>query len=240
VPTLLDRSRYAVVKVRSRTVSTAGRATSAGPGVKQGRALDAETVEWLASLRGQQPEDAISRLLKLLLRVARSEISRRNSSRQITGPELDDLAHQAAADAVLLITRRIDEFRGESRFTTWACKFVIFEVSNKLGRHFWTKRLTGGDAPDWDRLPERFGMLPAEVAESRELIAAVRAGVENCLTDKQRDVFTALVVQGIPLDALVIRMDTNRNTIYKLMFDARQKLRQELTARGFIDLTELQ
>lgn len=204
----------------------------------EGRAVDAESAEWLASLRGQRSEGAVTRLHGLLLRVARSEISRRNSSRQISGPELDDLAHQAAADAVLLITRRIDEFRGESRFTTWACKFVIFEVSSKLGRHFWTKRPMGADDPDWDRLPERFGMLPAEVAESRELIAAVRTGVENCLTDKQRDVFTALVVQGIPLDALVIKMDTNRNAIYKVMFDARQRLRQELTTRGFIDLRE--
>ncbi|HEX6393810.1 MAG TPA: sigma-70 family RNA polymerase sigma factor [Acidimicrobiales bacterium] len=221
-------------------MSTADRAASVGPGVKEGRAVDAETAEWLASLRGQEPEEAITRLHDLLLRVARSELSRRNSSRQITGPELDDLAHQAAADAVLHITRRIDDFRGESRFTTWACKFVIFEVSSKLGRHFWTNRRAGGDDLDWDRLPERFGALPAEVAESRELVAAVRAGVENCLTDKQRDVFTAIVVQGIPLDALVLRMDTNRNAIYKLMFDARQKLRQELTARGFIDLREMQ
>ena len=240
MPTLLDRAGYAVVKVRSQSVSTADRAASVGPGVKEGRAVDAETAQWLASLRGQQPEEAITRLHDLLLRVARSELSRRNSSRQITGPELDDLAHQAAADAVLHITRRIDDFRGESRFTTWACKFVIFEVSSKLGRHFWANRRAGGDDLDWDRLPERFGALPAEVAESRELVAAVRAGVENCLTDKQRDVFTAIVVQGIPLDALVLRMDTNRNAIYKLMFDARQKLRQELTARGFIDLRETQ
>lgn len=208
--------------------------------IKGYRGVDAETEEWLESLRGPRPEEATGRLFKLLLRVARGEIRRRNSAGVITGPEVDDLAHQAAADAVLLITRRIDDFRGESRFTTWACCFVIFEVSSKLGRHFWSHPLAGGDVPDWERLPDRFGVLPAEAAESRDLIAAVRVGVETCLTEKQREVFTAIVLQGIPLDALVIRMETNRNALYKIMFDARQKLRKELAARGFINPTEPQ
>jgi RNA polymerase sigma-70 factor (ECF subfamily) len=208
--------------------------------IKGYRGVDIETEEWLASLRGLRREEATSRLFRLLLRVARSEIRRRNSAGLITGPEVDDLAHQAAADAVLLITRRIDDFRGESRFTTWACWFVIFEVSSKLGRHFWSHPRAGGDAPDWERLPDRFGVQPAEAAESRELFAAVRVGVETCLTEKQREVFTAIVLQGIPLDALVIRMETNRNALYKLMFDARQKLRKELATRGFINPTEAQ
>ena len=221
-------------------VCTADPTTSAATELKGRRPVDAETADWLDSLRGPRREQATSRLFSLLLRVARSELRRRNSASQITGPEVDDLAHQAAADAVLLVTRRIDEFRGESRFTTWACKFVIFEVSSKLGRHFWSHWRAGGDAADWDRLPDRLGTLPAEAAESRELIAAVRAGVETCLTDKQREVFTAIVLQGIPLDALVIRMGTNRTAIYKVMFDARQKLRKELAAGGFIDATEAQ
>ena len=101
--------------------------------------LDPETAEWLSSLRDARRDEAIGRLHGLLLRVARSEIRRRNTGGQITGPEVDDLAHQAAADAVLLITNRLDEFRGESRFTTWAYKFVVFEVSTKLGRHFWKR-----------------------------------------------------------------------------------------------------
>ena len=209
-----------------------------GASIRGSRGVDAETEEWLASLRGPRSEEATSRLFKLLLHVARGEIRRRNSAGLITGPEVDDLAHQAAGDAVLRITRRIDEFRGESRFTTWACWFVIFEVSSKLGRHFWSHPRSGGDVPDWDRLPDRFGVLPAEAAESQDLVAAVRLGVETRLTDKQREVFTALVLQGVPLDALVIRMDTNRNAVYKLMFDARQKLRKELAARGFINPIE--
>ena len=209
--------------------------TAAEPGTER-RALDPETADWLASLRDARRDEAIGRLHDLLVRVARREIGRRNRGGQITGPDVEDLAHQAATDAVMLITRRLDVFRGESRFTTWACKFAIFEVSSKLGRHYWKHRPASADALDWDRLPDRFGPVPADTAESLDLIAAVREAADTCLTDKQREVFSALVLEGIPLDALVIRMGTSRNAIYKVMFDARQKLRRELVDRGYLDL----
>ena len=86
---------------------------------------------------------------------------------QITGPELDDLAYQAAADAVMAITRKIGQFKGESRFTTWAYRFVIFEVSAKIGRHFWRHPTRPLDAESWDRLPDRFGFDPAQESEWR-------------------------------------------------------------------------
>src|ERR1700722_5885895 len=178
------------------SVPHAEQATSMGASSVGSRSLDPETVEWLASLRDARRNEAIGQLHDLLLRVARSEIKRRNTSGQITGPEVDDLAHQAAADAVLLITNRIDEFRGESRFTTWAYKFVVFEVSTKLGRHFWKRHPAPNAAVDWDVLPDRLGTRPADAVELQELIAAVRAAVETCLTQKQREVFTAIVMEG--------------------------------------------
>lgn len=202
------------------------------------RSLEPDTAEWLASLRDSRRDEAIGRLHDLLLRAARSEIRRRNTGGQITGPEVDDVAHQAAADAVLLITNRIDEFRGESRFTTWAYKFVIFEVSTKLGRHFWKRHRAPSEAVDWDRLPDRLGTRPTDAAELQDLIAAVRTAVETCLTQRQREVFTAIVVEGIPLDALVTSMGTTRTAIYKVMFDARKKLRQELVHGGYIESAE--
>lgn len=192
----------------------------------------------MASLREVRNEQAVERLHALLLRVARKELKRRNMGSRLCSQELDDIAHRVTADAVLLVTRRIHEFRGESRFITWACKFVIFEVSSKLGRHFWTNPSRGLDPPDWNRLPDRFGVLPADAAQTKDLIQAVHASVENCLTDRQREVFVALVVDGVPLDALVDRMGTDRNAIYKIMFDARQKLRKDLAAGGYIDLEE--
>jgi RNA polymerase sigma-70 factor (ECF subfamily) len=171
----------------------------------------------------------------LLLRAARAELNRRSAQHPLIGPELDDLAHQAADDALLSITTKLAQFRGESRFTTWAYKFAILEVSSKLGRHFWSRHPTIAlDTPDWNRLPDQFGMRPDEYVQHRDLITAVRRAVEQELTERQRQVFLALTVDGIPLDALAVRLKSNRNAIYKTMFDARRKLRAALAANGYL------
>ncbi|MDT4914150.1 MAG: hypothetical protein QOC66_3278 [Pseudonocardiales bacterium] len=217
----------------------------AGPGddavgdgpLAQGRRLDAESAAWLRDLgsAGRQREQAATRLHELLLRIARAELGRRSvGRREVTGPELDDLAHHAAADALLAITTKLRQFRGESRFTTWAYKFVILEVSSKLGRHFWQRPTVALDVEDWDRLPDRFGMGPAEHAQWHELVDALRRAVEDELTERQRHVFVAIVLQGVPLDALVVQLGSSRNAIYKTMFDARRKLRAALAANGYV------
>jgi RNA polymerase sigma-70 factor (ECF subfamily) len=200
-------------------------------------ALDADSVHWVRALSssGGQQDAAVARLHGLLVRVARSEVNRRANSRGITGPELEDLAHQAAADALMAIVEKVGQFRGESRFTTWACRFVILEVSMKLGRHFWRSAPTPIDSEDWDVLPDRFGLSPARRAEWRELVAAVRCAVDEELTPHQRRIFVAIVLRGIPLDALVVELGSNRNAIYKAMFDARRKLRLALAANGYVD-----
>jgi RNA polymerase sigma-70 factor (ECF subfamily) len=169
-----------------------------------------------------------------LLRIARGEVARRGPRLRLTGPELDDLAYQAAADALVAITGKLGQFRGESRFTTWAYKFVILEVSAKIGRHFWRHPSVRLDAEDWDRLPDRFGFDPAREAEWRDLLAALHRAVDQELTARQRRVFVALVLNAVPLDTLVIELGTNRNAIYKTLFDARRKLRAALAANGYI------
>jgi len=195
--------------------------------------------EWVRALSGGrvEREDATARLYEMLLRVARAEARRRGGQLRISGPELDDLAHQAAADAVLAIIAKIGEFRGESRFTTWACKFVIFEVSGKIGRHFWRHPPIPLEAGNWDRLPDRFGLDPARESEWRDLVRALRRAVEEELTEHQRRVFTAIVVDGVPLDALAVKLRSNRNALYKTMFDARRKLRASLVANGYLHET---
>ena len=162
-------------------------------------------------------------------------MSRRAPRTRLAGPEADDLAYQAAADAMVAVLTKLEQFRGESRFTTWAYKFVIFEVSTKIGRHFWRHPTVPMDGEDWDRLPDRFGFAPEDHAQWRATVEALRDAVERDLTTKQRRVFVALVLQGVPLDALVVALDTNRNAIYKTMFDARRKLRSALAAQGYLD-----
>jgi RNA polymerase sigma-70 factor (ECF subfamily) len=198
--------------------------------------LDAESAEWLRALAGAGPrrDAAVARLHEQLLRIARREVARRRPRLAITGPELEDLAYQAAADALLAITGKVGQFRGESRFTTWAYKFVIFEVSAKIGRHFWRHPAVPMGAEDWDRLPDRFGFDPARQAEWRDLFAALRRAVDTELTPRQREVFAAIVLNDVPLDTLVAEFGSNRNAIYKMLFDARRKLRAALAANGYM------
>ncbi len=199
--------------------------------------LDPESAEWLSVLTATDPrrEAGLARLHEMLLRIAAGEVRRRGPARRLVGPELDDLAHQAAADALVAIIAKLPQFRGESRFTTWAYKFVILEVSAKLARHFWRTPDVRLDPQDWERLPDRFGRQPAERAEWHDLIAAVRTAVEEELTPRQREVFVAIVLHGVPLDALVARLGTSRGAIYKTIFDARRKLRAVLAANGYLD-----
>jgi RNA polymerase sigma-70 factor, ECF subfamily len=198
--------------------------------------LDAESAEWVRGLAGAgaRREAALARLHERLVRVARGEVSRRGPRLAISGPELDDLAYQAAGDALVAILGKLGQFRGESRFTTWAYKFVIFEVSAKIGRHFWRHPPVPLDAEDWDQMPARFGFDPAQEAEWRDLLAALRRAVETALTPRQRQVFVAIVLNGVALDALVIHLGSSRNAIYKMLFDARRKLRAALAANGYL------
>ena len=199
--------------------------------------LDPESAEWLRALGGTGAErDAgVVRLHALLLRMGRAEVHRRRGRTAISGPELDDVAHQAAADALIAITGKLDQFRGASRFTTWAYRFVAFEVSSKMGRHFWRRPDLDLEPEEWGRLPDRLGLDPVEQAESRELVEAVRRAVQRDLTERQRRVFGALVLDGASLDAVVARLGSNRNAVHKTMFDARRKVRSVLVAQGHLD-----
>ena len=107
-------------------------------------------------------------------------------------------------------------------------------MSAKIGRHFWRHPDVPFDAEDWERLPGRFGFDPAREAEWRDLLAAPHRAVDRELTARQRRVFVALVLNGVPLDTLVIEMSSNRNAIYRMLFDARRKLRAALAANGYM------
>ena len=200
--------------------------------------LDVASADWVDVLTstGREREAGLARLHGMLVRVAVRELRRRAASAAITGPEFDDLAHQAASDAMIAIIAKLDTFRGESRFTTWAYRFVVLEVSSKLGRHFWRQHPAASlDAEDWDRLPDRFGLDPGEQAEQADLMAAVRRAVGEVLTAHQRRLFVAIVVNGIPLDAAVARSGMTRNSIYKAVFDARRKIRAYLVDNGYLE-----
>ena len=222
------------------------RAESAAPGgslsgVERARVpavdLDEESSSWLRRLAatGAARQAAERELHVRLVRIALAEVRRRSASTPVTGPELTDVAHQAAGDAMVAILAKIDDFRGESRFITWAYRFVILEVSSKLGRHYWRNPPVALDAGQWERLPDRFGIDPARHAEAAGTLAEVRRVVGQELTAHQRRVFVAIVVDGIPLDALAEKLGLERNAVYKVIFDARRKIRRALVANGYLE-----
>ena len=199
--------------------------------------LDEESAAWLGRLGagGGERQGAERELHARLVRIALAEVRRRPASTPVTGPELDDVAHQAADDAMLAILAKLGDFRGESRFTTWAYRFVILEVSSKLGRHYWRNPPAVLDAGQWERLPDRLEIDPARHVESAGILAEVRRVTDEELTEHQRRVFVAIVVDGVPLDALAARIGLERNAIYKVIFDARRKIRRALVANGYLE-----
>ena len=195
---------------------------------------DAESREWVEQLRSGHPRhaEAVGKLHAVLVRVALHELSRRRGQLgAIAGPEFDDLAQQAADDALMNILRKLDEFRGLSRFTTWAYKFVIFEVSSKVARHAWRRQPPSNEELAWDELPDWLAPRPSDRLEQREQLEALSAAIGE-LTDRQREVFVAIALNDVPIDVLALRLGSNRNAIYKNLFDARRTLRSRLAAAG--------
>lgn len=203
-----------------------------------GAGLDAETSTWLRTLRadGEERVRAVERLHGLLLRAARWEAQRRRSLAPVGGVELDDLCQQATDDAVMAVLAKLDDFRGASRFTTWAYKFVLYEVSVKLRRHAWRGRTipTADDDPTWDRLAHQAAQAEM-VVESLDLVRALRRAVREELTPLQHEVFVAVLLNGVPGDVLAARRGSTRGAIYKTIHDARRKLRARLAADGYVE-----
>jgi RNA polymerase sigma-70 factor, ECF subfamily len=196
---------------------------------------DRESEQWLKQLRPKHPrhEQAVAKLHEVLLRVAYHELSRRRGQlASISGREFDDLAHQAADDALMNILARLDDFRGLSRFTTWAYKFVMFEVSGKVARHAWRRQPPNLNEFTLERLPDALAPRPGDRLEQREQLESLSAAIGE-LTDRQREVFVAIALNDVSIDVLAIQLGTNRNAVYKNLFDARRKLRASLAVAGY-------
>jgi RNA polymerase sigma-70 factor (ECF subfamily) len=197
--------------------------------------LDAESREWLSALRADGPirEDAVLRLHALLLGAARFEVARRRAALpHLRGNELDDIANQAADDALMSVLRRLDDFRGASRFTTWVYKFALLEAAVKLRRRAWQGREVPIEPESWAVLASG-GYGPHEEAAQSEFLSALRDAIDDVLTPYQRDVLVALALNGVPIDVLAERLGKTRGALYKTLHDARRQLRRHLCDRGF-------
>jgi len=191
--------------------------------------------EWHRDLdaEGIRGEEAVARLHGLLLRAARFEVFRRAGTLpQLSAVELDELAQDAAGDAAVSVLRRLDDFRGESSFRTWAYKFALLEASVKVRRRAWRDREVTLEPEHWESLAHA-GPGPEDDAESAALLEAVREGIRTALTPRQRQVLVSAVLEGVPIDVLAERLGSNRNALYKVLHDARRRLRDHVAAAGF-------
>jgi RNA polymerase sigma-70 factor (ECF subfamily) len=191
---------------------------------------------WISALRqpGAERDHAIARLHGLLLRAARFEVSRRRAAlSHVRGEELDDLALQAADDALVAVLGKLDDYRGASRFTTWAYKFALLEAGVRLRRRAWQEREVVLEPEAWPLMADA-GQSPEGQVETNELMLALTESIDCCLTEHQREVLVALALNGVPLDVLSDRLNTTRGALYKTLHDARRKLRAELATRGFV------
>jgi RNA polymerase sigma-70 factor (ECF subfamily) len=197
--------------------------------------LDAESREWLDSLRGEGAtrDEAIARLHALLLRAARFEAARRRPTLpHLRGDELDDIAMEAADDALMSVLARLDDFRGASRFTTWAYKFALLEAAVKLRKRAWQGRELPLEPEAWSLFSSR-GQALDEEAEQSEFLHTLQRAIEAVLTQHQRRVLVSVAVNGVPIDVLAERLGTTRGALYKTLHDARRKLRRHMTDSGF-------
>jgi len=189
--------------------------------------------EWLEDLRGPEQDEALTDLRSTLTRGLRFALINR-----VPHNQLDELVEDFVQVALVKILQNLDTFRGESRFTTWAQKIAVRVALTELRRQRWK------DISIEDLLPEDGsgdftpailtdpGASPEEETLRASMMETVQRLIMEELTERQREAMLAVMVGGMPLEEVAQRMGTNRNALYKLMHDARQRLQKRLAEEG--------
>ena len=210
--------------------------------IKPGTSPVRSNEEWIRALSGtgEQQDEAINDLRQFLLQVALYTLYRYlKDIRALSHSERLALAEDCAQEALISVLEHLDEFKGESKFTTWAFKFAV-NISLACARREGWKQVSleqlsqSTDSFDW--FISNAPSSPPEVelqALQAEVTAVLDEAINHHLTDKQRMVFRLIVFEQVPMDGIVQRLGTNRNAVYKLLHDARKKLKQALQAHGF-------
>jgi RNA polymerase sigma-70 factor (ECF subfamily) len=199
--------------------------------------------EWLHDLNasGSLQEAAITDLRDLLLRAALYFFSRNLSDfGGLSRDEVLQRAEDCAQDALIAVVKHLADFRGDSKFTTWAYKFSI-NIALMTARH---ERMKGvsldelvssseGTFSEWLMQDKSDGVVPEQSSLQGEIRGVIQDVIENELTEKQRRVLFMMVFNDIPMDEVVRHLGVNRNAIYKMLHDARRKLKNGLHSRGF-------
>ncbi|MGN6201781.1 MAG: RNA polymerase sigma factor [Solirubrobacterales bacterium] len=198
-----------------------------------GQVATRSSESWLEALRAQGAvrDQAIEDLHALLMRAARFELRRRRAAlSHVRGEGLEDIALQAADDALMAVLAKLDDYRGASQFTTWAYKFALLEAAVKVRKRAWQGREIPLEDEAWSAFADA-GAPAGRGAEDAELFAALREEIER-LGERQREVLVAVALNDVPIDVLAERLGSTRGALYKNLHDARRNLRAALAARG--------
>jgi RNA polymerase sigma-70 factor (ECF subfamily) len=196
--------------------------------------------DWLYELRatGTVRDAAIADLRAYLLRAVLIYLTRNRSD--LVGfhyDELRQLAEDWTQEALVQVLANLDGFRGDSKFTTWAYRIAINLVAGELRRKRWEnvslEALTESDSPDLSLKIDDTTVTPEASLTRVQVWSAIQAVIDTDLTERQRTVLTEVVFQGVPIEVVAESLDTNRNNIYKIVHDARKKMKQSMEARGW-------
>ncbi|TAH53139.1 MAG: sigma-70 family RNA polymerase sigma factor [Chloroflexota bacterium] len=202
--------------------------------------------EWLSQLRADgKPEqaEAIEDLRQYLLRAVLYFFSQNPGDlRSLARAEIEQVAQDLAQDALLTILKNLDEFRGESKFTTWAYRFAINMSLVEARRQRWKnlsldRIVENSELPDF-QFEDKAAPDPDRSAQQQEIWETVREVIQTELTERQRAILTAIVFDDVPVDVITKEFRMNRNAVYKMVHDARAKLKRRLEDRGF-DVAEI-
>ncbi len=195
--------------------------------------------EWLTALQTPGPEQtqALEELRDYLLRAVYVYLSRHRSDlTHFDRDEIQQLAEDWAQEALLTILAKLDTFRGDSRFTTWAYRVVINLAASELRRRRWANLSLEGlteteddeEGGGFEFAQEDGSVNPEAALQQRHVWETLRHIIEQDLTERQRSVLVGSLVEGKPVEDLAQQLNTNPNNIYKIMHDARKKLKQRL------------
>lgn len=198
--------------------------------------------EWLAELRGT-PEVQAPALEDLQVRLQRGifyYLSRERSDLSgLSNHELTQMSEDLAQDATLRVVENLDSFRGDSLFTTWATRIAVRVAISDLRRarykDFSLDEMTAnGDLLALSGNPVASAQPPApeRAAEQTEILTRIQQALDDVLTERQQQALIAVAVRGVPLEVVAEQMNTNRNALYKLLHDARRKLKTHLESQG--------
>ena len=199
--------------------------------------------EWLHDLNsgGSRQEAAIADLRDLLLRAALYFFSRNlGDFKGLDRSEITQRAEDCAQDALIAVMDHLPEFRGDSKFTTWAYEFAVNKALMAARRERWKGvsldelvSLDNGHFLESAIQDTAEGMTPERYAMQGEIQRMIVDVIQRDLTERQRRVLLLMVFNEVPMDEVARVLDTNRNAIYKLLHDARHKLKNRLQNRGF-------